>query len=85
MAFNRLALPDRIDLDEAALAIDHSFAWRPGASFWFDVDDRIALNVFTGYLVTRPRVTMLDAGEPIERTLRADTLMVSAGVAFKVF
>jgi hypothetical protein len=85
LAVNSLKLPDPIDLAETALSVDHSLAWRPGVSFWLDVDDRVALNLFTGYLVTRPRVTVVESGQTVELTLRADTLMVSAGVAYKVF
>jgi hypothetical protein len=85
VAINSLTLPDRIDLAETALSVNHSLAWRPGVSFWLDVDDRVALNLFTGYLVTRPRITMVEGGLILERRLRADTLLVSAGVAYKIF
>jgi hypothetical protein len=85
IALNSLKLPDRIDLAETALTVRHSLAWRPGFSLWIDVDDRVALNLFTGYLVTRPRMTLVEAGEIVDRRVRADSLVVSAGVAYKVF
>ena len=85
VAFNSLTLPDRIEVTETALEVDHSLAWRPGLSLWLDANDRMALNLFTGYLVTRPRVALVEGGELVERTLRADSLIVSAGLAYKVF
>ena len=85
VALNSLTLPDPIDLTRTALSIDHSLAWRPGVSLWLDANDHVALNLFTGYLVTRPRVRVVEAGETIERRLRGDSLMVSAGVAYKLF
>ncbi len=85
LALNSLTLPERVNPAEAALAIDRSVAWRPGVSFWFDANDRVAFNVFTGYLVTRPTVTVLENGETHTRPLRADTIVLSAGAAYKVF
>jgi hypothetical protein len=85
LAVNSLSLPERVNADAVALAIDNSFAWRPGASFWYDASDRIAFNVFTGYLVTRPTLKVLEQGETRTRPLRADTVVVSAGLVYKLF
>jgi hypothetical protein len=85
LALNGLTIADRVDPAEAALDVDNSLAWRSGLSFWLDATDRIALNVFGGYLVTRPEVTVLDQGETLTRRLRADTVLITAGMAYKIF
>jgi hypothetical protein len=41
--------------------------------------------VFAGYVVTRPSVTFFEDGQIEKRGLRANTLLVSAGVAYKLF
>jgi hypothetical protein len=83
-AFNSLSQGSRTG-PVWAIDIENSFAWRPGLSTWIDVSRRVALNVSVGHVITRPRVTWLDAGRVASRPLRADSTLLSAGLAFKVF
>jgi len=85
VSFNSVKLGATAEPAGVLLAVDRSLALRPGASIWFDVDDRIAINVFTGYLLTRPRARFLEDGVVVTRSLRADTVIVKAGVVYKVF
>jgi hypothetical protein len=85
IAFNSLDLPDVIAEPETPLSISNSVAVRPGASLWFDVDRRIALNIAASYLMTRPRVRVLERGEIRTRSLRADALLISTGIVYKLF
>ena len=70
-----------------ALALDarNSLAWQSGVSVWFDMNSRTAFNVSAGYLITRPRTTFFEDGRLTARTLRADTSLVSVGLAYKLF
>ncbi len=85
IAFNSLELPDVIAEPEIPLSISSSFAVRPGISMWFDVDRRFAINVAANYLMTRPRVRVLAHGEIETRSLRADAVLINAGLVYKLF
>ena len=85
IAFNSLDLPDVIAEPEIPLSISNSFAVRPGTSLWFDVDRRFAVNIAASYLMTRPRMRMLTHGEMQTRSLRADALLINAGIVYKLF
>lgn len=85
IAFNSLELPDVIAEREIPLSISNSFAVRPGASLWLDVDRRVAVNIAASYLITRPRVRLLERGEIRTRSLRADAFLINAGIVYKLF
>ena len=85
MAFNSFTLKETTARDVLALEVDNSLAIRPGVSLWVDLNSRVALNVFTGYVITRPRMTFLEDGQFARRIVRADTAVVNLGMAYKVF
>lgn len=85
VAFNSLVLPDVIEDGEIPLSIAHSFAVRPGASMWLDIDRRFAVNIAASYLMTRPRVRLLESGEMRTRSIRADTTLINTGIVYKIF
>jgi hypothetical protein len=84
-ALNGMSSADRLGGGELAVDAANSFAWRPGLSTWFDLSGRVALNLSAGYVITRPRLTVIDDGQIVRRRLVADTLIVRAGVAYKIF
>jgi hypothetical protein len=85
VAFNRVsANTDRLG-DPLPVDAGNSFAWRPGLSVWRELGPRVAFNVFSAYLFTRPRTTFLEDDRLIGRTIRADTALVKVGLAYKVF
>jgi BON domain len=85
VAFNSLTAPTAGDAERIAVEVGNSLIWRPGVSWWFDVSRRAAVNVSTGYMVTRLRVTFLEDGHLVSHDLRGDTTIVQAGVAYKLF
>ncbi len=85
VAFNSFTLETLPAGEPVPVSVGNSFAWRPGASIWFDASRRVALNLFVGYVVTRPRVTWLEDERLATRRLRGDTVLVSIGAAYKVF
>jgi hypothetical protein len=84
-SFNRLDTPDLVAGKVLALRADSGWVWRPGVNLWYDASTHIAFNVSAGYVVARPSVTFLQDGRIEKRDQRADTLLVSAGVAYKLF
>ncbi len=85
MAFNSLSLPANITPGEIPLTIGNSLAVRPGVSLWLDLDRRIAINLSGGYLMTRPRLRVLHEGQIRTRALRADAILINAGIVYKIF
>ena len=84
-AFNGLDIDSNSARSVLAVDVDNSTAARAGVSVWIDLSDRAAFNTFVGYLMIRPRVTFLEAGRFESRTVRADVVLVSAGIAYKFF
>ena len=84
-SFNRLETDDLAAGKILALRVDSSFAWRPGINIWYDASTRFAINVFAGYVITRPTVAFFEDGQIVKRDQRADTLLVSTGLAYKLF
>ena len=85
VAFNSVAPNERLSGREIPLQVRSSLAWRPGVSFWFDTSSRVALQVSTGYVMTRPRYLVFDEGKVVSRRLTADAFLVRVGVVYKVF
>ena len=85
VAFNSFTLEESAARDVLALEVDNSLALRPGVSLWLDVNSRVAFNVFTGYVMTRPQVTFLENGQFVSRPVRADAAVLNVGLAYKVF
>ncbi len=65
--------------------VSNSFAIRPSISVWHNVARRVAVNVSAGYVKTRMRVTYAEDGRLERRTVRADTPIVTAGLAYWLF
>ena len=49
-------------------------AMRPGAALWYDSNRRAAFTVFGGYVITRPEITFLEAGQFTKRAVLRDYL-----------
>jgi hypothetical protein len=73
-AFNKLRGSDQV-------SVANSPVYRPGVSLWKTLHPRFGVNVFGGYVIARPTVTVSGA----ERTLKADYAAFSAGGAIVLF
>lgn len=79
------AFRDRLGARAVELRASNALVLRPQTSVWFDVSKKIGVNVGIGYAIARPRLTMRSSlGEESHR-LRADTLVMSAGIVYKIF
>jgi hypothetical protein len=85
IAFNSLCDAVPASASVYALRAENSLAWRAGLSASYEVNSRAALTSFLGYLVARPRLTMLTGGEIEAEVVRADAVLLSVGVLYKVF
>ena len=84
-SFNRLDIDTTRAGRGRAIDVGHSFVWRPGAAVWFDVTDRVGINVFGGYLFTSPEVTFASDASIATERLRVNAAVVSVGVAYWIF
>ena len=84
-AFNSLSVTDRGAVASLPVEVDNSLAWRIGASAWFDVSRRFALNVSGGYLMTRLRLTVLEDSSLVKQNQRGDTAIAHVGLAYRLF
>ena len=84
-AFNSLAIDKTVAGSGRAVDVSNSFVWRPGVTLWYDVTQRIGLNVFGGYLFTRPEVTFVSDTEVVTHRLRANAVVISVGMAYWIF
>ena len=85
IAFNSLCDAVPASASDYALRAENSLAWRAGLSASYEASSRVALTSFLGYLVARPRLTMLSDGQLDTQVVQADTVLLSVGVLYKVF
>jgi len=85
-AFNSVSVTDS-GTPAGGLVVDigNSLVWRPGVSVWFDASRRVAINVSGGYLLTGLDLTVLENGRLSRRETRGDTVVLHAGIAYKLF
>jgi hypothetical protein len=67
------------------VAASGSPAAQGGATLWYEASRRIAVGVSGTYLLTRPQATWLQANSFFQRRLDADTVLISAGIAWWLF
>ena len=84
-SFNKLNVDTARVGPGRAIAVGHSFVWRPGAAVWIDVTRRVGVNVFAGYLFTSPEVTFASDLSIATERVRANSAVVSMGVAYWIF
>lgn len=88
-AFNSLSIHDTASgttsVTAVAVDIGNSFAWRVGASAWFDLTRRVALNISAGRLMTGLRLTVLEDGRLDRRDASGDTTILRGGLAYRIF
>jgi hyperosmotically inducible protein len=84
-AWNSLTVTDTGTTAGLPVEVDNSLVWRPGASVWYDLSRRTALNVSVGHVLTRLRITFLEGGRLEKRDTRGDTTIVHVGIAYRLF
>ena len=84
-AFNNLDIDETAVGPGRAVDVGNSFVWRPGATLWYDVTPRIGINLFGGYLFTRPKVTFVSDTSVETHRMRANSVVISVGMAYWIF
>jgi hypothetical protein len=76
---------DRLGARSVTLETSNAFVVRPGFSVWHDLSEKVGLNISTGFLVARPRVTVRSTLGEDRRHIRADMFQVKIGLAYSIF
>ncbi|HEX6209256.1 MAG TPA: hypothetical protein VF136_00680, partial [Methylomirabilota bacterium] len=84
-SFNTLDLDASRTAPVRAVSVSSGFAWRSGASLWYDLTSRVGLQVSVNYLQARPRVTFAGPDELTSRRIDAGALMLSVGGGYWIF
>jgi hypothetical protein len=84
-AFNSLTITDTGVARGLPVEVANSFVWRAGASAWYDLGQRMAINASMGYVMTGLRLTVLDDTRLVEVDASGDTAIVHVGLAYKLF
>jgi hypothetical protein len=84
-SFNSLTVTDTGGAEGLPVEVRNGPVWRVGASAWYDISRRVAVNASTGYLRTGLRLTVLEGGRLVRRDARGDTTLLHLGVAYRLF
>ncbi|MGE3489406.1 MAG: BON domain-containing protein [Vicinamibacterales bacterium] len=84
-AFNRVVVPKAGGAGRLAVDAGNSLAWRPGVALWLETGRRAVVNLSVGRVVTRMKVTFVEAGIIERRTIRGDATTVSVGLVYRLF
>jgi hypothetical protein len=79
------AYHDRLGARSVSLRTSNPLVVRPAFDAWHDLSEKVGLNASIGFLVVRPRVTVLSTLGEDERRLRADTLQLKIGLVYSIF
>jgi hypothetical protein len=84
-AFNSLTVIDTGIAQGLPVEVGNSLVWRAGASAWYDLTRRVAINASMGYVMTGFRLTVLEDGRLGTRDVSGDTLILHVGAAYRLF
>jgi hypothetical protein len=84
-AFNSLTIRGTGNATTVPIGVGNSFAWRVGASVWYDVSRRVAMNISGGRVTTGLRVTVLQDERLDRRDTTGNATILHAGLAYRLF
>jgi len=79
------AYRDRLGAHALTLHTSNTFVLRPQTSVWINLSKKFGVNLTTGYVIARPRLTVRSSLGEESLRLRADMIVVSSGLVYKIF
>lgn len=76
---------DRLDARTLAVDVGNTFVVKPEVGVWYDLSNKIGLNVSAGFMVARPELTISNSLGTSTQRLRADMIMFKVGAVYKIF
>jgi hypothetical protein len=70
-----------------AVTIDaaNTFVVRPGVSVWYNVNEKVGINLSAHYMLSRPRITVTSPAGSDVRRLNADMFSIRVGAVYSLF
>lgn len=92
-AFTSFTVHDTFDLAyrtaHSVESIDTSaantFVLKPEVSTWFDLSEKIGLNISASYMIARPQVTVSSSLGRDRQRIQTDTFSIKAGLVYSIF
>jgi hypothetical protein len=87
-AFNSLHVDpadyQRLGASGVSAEATNTVAVKPEVQIWYDINRRLGLRITGGYLITRPSVTIKSSLGSDTWSVKADSLLITAGVVFSI-
>jgi hypothetical protein len=79
------AYRDRLGARSLSADVGNTLVVKPTLGVWYDLSEKIGINVSAGYTVARPKMTISStAGDEVQR-LRADMFSIKVGAVYSIF
>lgn len=76
---------DRLGAHSFSTDAANTFVLKPQVSVWRDLSSKVGLNVTAGYMIARPHLTVTTTLGEERRRVRADMIMLKAGLVYSIF
>jgi hypothetical protein len=79
------AYQDRLGARLVSADASNTFTAKPEIGVWYDINQKIGLNMNAGYIVARPNVTVRSSLGEDRRGIRADQFILRVGMVYSIF
>jgi hypothetical protein len=79
------AYRNRLGAQAATAKSTNTLVLKPEIGAWYDVNNKVGLNVNFGYMMARPDIIVSSTAGTDRRKVRADQFILKAGVVFSIF
>ena len=73
-----------LGVNNAEANASNTFVLKPEIGVWYDLTQRVYINLNAGYMIARPDVTIETAAGTDRRTARADQFVVKVGMVYSI-
>lgn len=78
------AYRNRLGAQSATAKSTNTFVVKPEIGAWYDVNNKVGLNVNFGYMMARPDIIVSSTAGPDRRKVRADQFIIKAGIVYSI-
>jgi hypothetical protein len=79
------AYREKLGAPDVTVKASNTFAVRPQTSVWVNLSRRVGVNLTAGYVVARPELTIRSSVGEQSLRHRADVVVLSTGLVYKIF
>ena len=78
------AYRNRLGAQAATAKSTNTFVLKPEIGAWYDVNNKVGLNVNFGYMMARPDIIVSSTAGADRRKVRADQFIIKAGIVYSI-